>query len=170
MEDDDTIAASWKQEFEKYKVSKKYFSATQSVGIASSNPTIENARICYGRVIDFVSSLPLPTAKRSKASGERKKILNKLDDMSLVLYGNLKNENVQKLMRKHEIIVFPVRVGIKMVSVMQNIPNLIKELRSILIEAGEFATSAGLRITLPYKKEFGRNRLLKEEGFKDLKT
>ena len=62
----------------------------------------------------------------------------------------------------------PERAGIKIVTTIHNLPNLIKALRDVLIDAGNFSTSKGLRVTLSQKKKIGMMRILEEEGIEDL--
>jgi len=159
------FAEDWKKEYEKILLSRKYSRACSVIGMASTNPTIENVKQCYGFVLDFITNLPIPL--NSEKSGKiRKNLLNRLDEISLILYGK-NSEKKKELMKKYNVSEIRVRRGIKRVASLGNIPNLIKELRDILIEAGGFAVSSGLRITLATPQPRGIDKILKEEGFKE---
>lgn len=168
--EDKFISEDWRREYEKIILSKKYSRACTAVAFALANPNIDNVKIAFGSVSDYINSLPLPIDKHK----ERDEFIKKLDEINLIIYGCRKDENgkkikeIEELEKKYKVFTIKAREGVKMIDTLQNLPNLIIELRGILIEAGEFATSSGLRVSLARPREFGKDRLLKEENFEDL--
>lgn len=159
------VAEDWKKEYEKVLLSRKYSRASSMIGICSSEPVIENIKRAYGFIVDFVTSIPIPVAKgKRKKSNPRKEFLGRLDEIGFILFGSKRSARRKKLMSKYGVTDIKTRRGVKMVSSLSNLPNLIKELREILIDAGEYATTIGLRITLAATKKYGLPRLLEEEG------
>jgi len=160
------IGAYWKREYEKYLVSEKYSDASAAIGTCSAYPFIGNIQEAYGLIVDFVSQIPIP--EKFESTTTRQKMLDDLDEISLVLYGDISNQLVKEKVSELGLTIKRIRIGVKMIPTLENLPILIKKLRDILIKAGEFATLAGLRITIPVKKGTGIKRLLEEEGFTDL--
>lgn len=161
----DLISEDWRKDYEKIILSRKYSRASTSIGVCSSMPTIENVKTAYGYIMDFVTFIPIPS--QEKLISQRKTFIDDLDKIGLVLFGKDCKEK-RDLMKKYGVTVNSTRRGVRIVPSLQNLPNLIKALRDILLSAGEFATSAGLRIGLATPRKFGKERILEEEGFKDL--
>jgi hypothetical protein len=120
--------------------------------------------------LDYVASLPLPENKHK----DREEYFKTLDEIDLILFGRRKDDQKQEIQEikdleeKYKVFTVKAREGVKMVDSLQNLPNLIIKLREILIKAGEFATSSGLRVSLARPRVFGKERLLNEEHFDDL--
>lgn len=160
---DEMLFEDWKKEYEKILLSKKYSEASAIIGECYRNPTIESVKRAYASVMDYVTSIPLPINEEKT----RKKFLKPLDEISQIIYG-VDSPEVNKLCQKYKVVRKPERVGIKIVKTIHNLPNLIKALRDVLIQAGDFSTSKGLRVTLSQKKKIGMERILEEEGIDDL--
>ncbi|RKZ28635.1 hypothetical protein DRQ26_00680 [bacterium] len=155
------IYEDWKKEYEKFVLTKKYSEATSAVGRCFANPSIENIKIAYGLVQDYVSSIPLPMNNKGE---KRKEFLGKLDEIALILYGT-ESDEVKKICEKYKVKRGKIRNGISVVDTIIDAPNLIIAIRDLLIEAGEYATSLGLRVTMSPERKFGLKRILEEEGF-----
>jgi hypothetical protein len=117
------------------ELEKKYSEASTVIGAASALPIIENIQGAYGKIVDFVSSIPIP--KETKASVDRNDLLGKLDEISIILYGSYKDGRVMILIQKHNLMLAKTRVGMRMLVSLSNLPTLVNELRDILIRAGE---------------------------------
>lgn len=166
---DQLISEDWKKEYEKILLSKKYMASSSVLGIAFVHPTIENVKLAYGHVQDYVTSLPIGMGDRFKDSKDRRiKFLEKLDDIGLVLFGNKEISEVQKLMKEFKVSSQQVRKNVRIEDELKDLPNLVKELRKVLVESGEFAFSLGLRITISQPKKSGMTALMEQEGFDDL--
>ena len=163
MKKEEMLFEDWKKEYEKILLSKKYSEASAIIGECYRNPNIENVKKAYASVVDYVTSIPLPINEEKN----RKQFLNPLDEIAKIIYGTDSPE-VEKLCEKYQVIRRPERVGIKIVKTIHNLPNLITALRNILIKAGDFSTSKGLRVTLSQKKKIGMMRILEEEGIDEL--
>lgn len=162
MKDEIKLSEDWKKEYEKFLLTRKYSEASRWIGICYANPTIDNLKTAFGLVVDYVISIPLTNDE--KLTKERKDLLNKLDEIEKILYGT-ESEEVQKLYEEYKIIPIKVKKGVKIVTELGNLPNLVTALRDVLVKAGEFATSIGLRVTLASERKFGLKRILEEEGF-----
>lgn len=169
MDEQDIIGAYWKQEYEKMLLSKKYFIASEIVGNAMSDPSMDNIKIAYGMIADFIMQIPIPENKENIKS-KRKALLDKLDKLSTAIFGDLSNPAVRNELNDMNIEVSLTRKGLRRIYIISNTIKIATYLRDILIEAGEFATTLGLRITIPIETEGGIEKLLKEEGFDNLEV
>jgi hypothetical protein len=165
-DDKGRIGEDWKREYEKIILSRKYAEASSAIGSCFAQPTIENVKIAYGATVDFVTAIPIP--EQDNLKGRRTGFLNDLDEIGLIVHGNYDQENVKELLKEYGLMISKVKQGVRTYDVLQNLPELVKKIRNILIEAGEFATSAGLRITLAKKQSEGMMKIMEEEGFDDL--
>ena len=161
------MTEDWKKEFEKIILTKKYAKASSIIGIASSTPDIFNVRMAYGHVIDYVTAIPLP--QDDNKINVRKGLLDELDKIGLILNGS-DTETTKQAEKSLGVFRARVRDGLKMVDQLQELPKIVNNLRDILIKAGEFATSSGLRVSLSKKRKYGHDRLLEEENFDDLEV
>jgi hypothetical protein len=159
------ISEDWKKEYEKILLTRKYAIACNYIGIASATPTLENVKNAYGSVIDYLTAMPLPE-QFDKTKDKRKGLNARLDEIGLLLFG-VENDTVKALEIKYEVVRRKAKEGGRFITSLDNLPNLIKSLRNILIEAGEYATSCGLRVTLAEERVYGEKRLLEEEEFED---
>jgi len=157
------VTEDWKKEYPKIILAKKHATASGSIGLSASDPSMENVKHAYGRIMDFITEIPI--GDNTEYQKQRNKFLIDLDEIGKIIYGNPKITAIKKLYKKHEIRIRRIRQGAKLVHTIENIPELISKLRDILTEAGDFATSIGLRITLPTEKKYGLDRLEEEEGF-----
>jgi len=162
------IAEDWRKEYEKLVLTRKYSRASSLIGYALSFPDLLNIKLAFAAVVDFVSDIPIP--ENSKHKEERDNFLKELDEIGLILYGNYEREDVKKLLEKYGLFVKRVRDGVKLVPQLQNLPLLAIKLREILVKAGDFATSRGLRITLAKPVKRGARRILEEEGLEDIEV
>jgi len=163
----DMYGEDWKREYEKVILSRKYGSATSALGVCYSMPTIDNVKNAFGLVMDFITALPIPVSQEESKT-KRKGFLADLDKINKVLFGNYDNEEVKMLLKEFNVSIAKVKQGVRMVDNLQDLQNIVVKIRDVLIEAGDFATSAGLRITLSKAKLLGMDRILEEEGFDDL--
>lgn len=162
-----TIGANWKTEFEKYMISKTYYEVSASIGYASSYPTLAVIQHTYGSLTAFITGIPIPET-HPKSITKRKEMLSSMDEIGLILFGNVKDPRVIASMNKYGIKTRIVRHGIGYISLLDNLPVLVNKMRDILVEAGTFTTSVGLRLQIPDKQILGLQRILDEEGFEDL--
>jgi len=163
---DDLIAEDWKREYEKIILSRKYAAASTLIGVCLANPEEQAVKAAFGAVVDFVTSIPI--GEEEKKQEKRDGFLVSLDEIEVVLYGNPELENVRLLSKKYGVMSRPERSGVRKVSRIQNLPELVKQIRTILVQAGDFATSAGLRILLAKHRKFGMEKIMEEEGVKGL--
>ncbi len=160
-EETDLVSEAWKtKEYEKYVLSKKYHTATDHLGLAYSNPTMENIKTLYGIINDYVCSIPLKQELKEK----RDKFLTDLDQIGLVLHGNLENKEVRAAVLKYKLTITTERKQSREYEQISNLPVLLSELRTILVEAGDYAVQCGLRISLSKNKKKGMEKMLDEEG------
>jgi len=154
------ISPDWKKEFDKYMLTKKYSEATAQIGLCASEPTLENIKIAYGMVTDFISYIPTAGGKAKEIQDD---LLRRLDEIGLIIHSNPATIP-QELLDNYGLILAEEREGLRIVKTLQNLPNLVIALRDLLIDAGNFAVSLGLRITLAQERKFGLRRILEEEG------
>lgn len=153
------------KEFEKFLLSRKYFEASKEIGFASAYPTIENISRAYGMVVDYITSIPV--SQIDKVLKKRNELLADLSEVSLILHGKKENKEVKTAMDKLHIGFIRMRKGMSFVDTLTELPNLVKQLQTILIEAGDNAVIWGLRIPVSELKSKGMDKLLEEEGFAD---
>lgn len=159
----DLVSEAWKtKEYEKYVLSKKYHHATDHLGIAYTNPTMENIKTIYGITNDYVCSIPL----KAELKETRDKFLEELDQIGLVLHGNLDTKEVQAAVLKYKLTITTERKQSRSYKQISNLPALLSALRNILVGAGDYALQCGLRISLSKKKKKGMEKMLDEEGLK----
>lgn len=159
----DLVSEAWKtKEYEKYVLSKKYHHATDYLGLAYTNPTLENIKITYGVINDYVCSIPLKKELKKK----RDEFLEELDKIGLVLHGDLSNPEVQNAVSNYKLKIITERKQSRSYQKISNLPMLLIALRSVLVEAGDYAVMCGLRISLSKKTKHGMEKVLDEEGLK----
>jgi len=168
MAEQDLMTEDWKKEFEKVILTKKYARASSVIGLASSEPNLLNLKMAYGNVLDYVTAIPVSQDLDRVAI--RKGFIDKLDKIGLILNGSTTNELTLNAMRDYKVFLSPERDGVRTIQALQNLPTLVNAIRDILIEAGEFSTQIGMRVSLSKKRKYGKERLLEEEEFEDLET
>lgn len=162
-EQTDLVSEAWKtKEYEKYVLSKKYHHAADYLGHAYSDPTIENIKITYGVINDYICSIPL----KKELTENRDEFLKEMDNIGLVLHGNLSTKEVQNAILKYKLTIVTERKQAKAFHKISNLPMLLNPLRGVLLAAGDFAVQCGLRISLSKNKKKGMEKMLDEEGLK----
>jgi len=154
----------WKKEYEKIILSQKYAKASTLIGQFFASPTMDNLKLAFGAIQDYITAIPLPMETNDIT---RKTFINRLDEIGIIIFGS-DGKVVDEICKKYNIIRSKARVGMNIATTIQNLPDLGRILRNILIDAGEYTTSKGLRVTLFQKKNIGIKRILEEEGFEDL--
>lgn len=160
------VTEDWRREYEKVILSRKYSAASTLISMCFASPSDTNAKMAFGAIVDFVTSMPIGEDKKNQDT--RDGFLSDLDEIELALYGNPELQDVQNVLKKYNLIIGSERMGVKRVTRIQNLPELAKRMREVLLKAGDFATSAGLRIMLAKRKKFGMDKILDEENIKDL--
>jgi hypothetical protein len=133
-----------KSEYEKGEISRKYFEASSFLSVATAYPTMENMKIALAKVSDFIISLPLRS--NTAESKKRKEMLDKIKKFEKIVYEGVIERN---LLKEYQLKIRTTRDGLSKTRKIINPINLIIPIRELLIEAGEFATELGLRITMP---------------------
>lgn len=162
---DGMVTEDWKKEPEKILLSRKYHETSSILGRTIYNPTIENIRYAQGAISDYVMSIPVGSYKTKKQE-ERNKILLELKQIGIVLYGNPSNPEVTKLYKDYGVTRKLQRKGSSIIYKLTELPQLANHLSEILVKAGDFAVTIGLRITLPQTTKQGMDKLIEEEGIK----
>lgn len=157
------VTEDWKREYEKIILSRKFATASALLGLAFSNPTEFTIKQALGASYDCVQNMPIGENKDHQ--DRRDDMLKELDEIEIVIFGKPDSKATADMKKKYGIETKMERRGVKMVPVIQNFPEVLKHLRSVLVKAGDFATSIGLRVTLPKEHRYGMERLLEEEGF-----
>ena len=157
----DIVGEAWRKEFDKLLLSRKLDSASSAVGMAAQNPSEQNVRTAYGMISDYITFMPVGDEKNAM----RLNILKKLDKIGYVLYGDRGDKTTLNYMKEFEMGLQYVRQGPHIVAVLTQLPRLVNELRSTLMNANDFAVKSGLRIVLTEKKTKGMSKLDEEEGY-----
>lgn len=159
----EVVGEAWRKEFDKLLLSRKLDSSSSAIGIAAQSPTEQNVRTAYGMISDYITFMPVG----NKDNAERKKILARLDKIGYILYGNKSDKTTLGYMKEFKMGLQYVRQGPHVIAVLTQLPNLVNELRSTLMNASDFAVQSGLRIVLTEKKSKGMTKLDDEEGYEE---
>ena len=162
------ITEDWRKEYEKFLLSKKYDRTTTIVAYALANPTIENIKRACAAVNDYISMIPIGNDDELKQ--ERKALLDRVDKIYTVLYGDYSNPEVLKLIKEFGLSLVETRKGVQRTFELVDLPKLAIKLRDVLTDAGDFAMSLGLRVTHAIERKIGIQKVLEEEGFEDLEV
>ncbi len=163
----DTVSEGWKKEYEKFLLSQKYSKVCTLLGQALTEPTLQNAKTAYGTVTDYVCSIPISVLLHSETQKTRDELVASLDKIGVALYGDLRNQEVLTTVASMGLGLVCVRTGVQNELRITNIPKVIIETRNILIAAGDFAVTCGLRVSVSERKKRGKDKLLEEEGFEN---
>lgn len=165
MAEDQLKFEDWKREQTKYELERKHQFASNVISHASRELNVESIMEAFVAVQDYIVSIPLEELD-TNGKGRIDEFLKRVDDISDALHGHPDDERVKALRKRFRIVGQEVKVSsIRTAYQLSNLQYLLRELRSIHISAGYFATSSGLRLTLHKKRSIGMDAMMKEEGF-----
>jgi len=146
----------WRRDYNKAKTIEKKHKAGSAVSLAMAEPTLENVKMAFGLLNDFVKSLTTLSKEPEKELESYRKALN---EIAKILHGDPKNQEIKKLYLKYSVKRIVKKEGIFVRNHFVNLFNIAEKLDEIYTKANYLAQKLGYGSAMPIERPSALERI-----------